>query len=170
MEGLRKVVKFLDSVSEWSGRIFGWLVMVVCGLSVYEVITRRFLGKPTIWTNEVTGYVFCAVVLLLMGYTLLYRGHANVDLIYERLSPRTQAIVDIITYVIFIGLFVIVFFVDAIRFAATSWAMMERSPSALNAYVFPAKTMLPVGAFLLLLQVISNFIKRIVFVVKGVSL
>lgn len=170
MEGLRKLVRFLDSVSEWSGRIFGWLVMVVCGLSVYEVITRRFLGKPTIWTNEVTGYIFCAVVLLLMGYTLLYKGHANVDLIYERLSPRTQAIVDIITYVVFVGLFVVVFFVDAIRFAATSWAMMERSPSALNAYVFPAKTMLPVGAFLLLLQVISNLIKRIVFLAKGVSL
>lgn len=170
MERLKKLVRILDSISEWSGRICGWLVLVICGLSIYEVITRRFLGKPTIWTNEMIGYIFCATVLLLMGYTLLYRAHANVDLLYERMSPKTQAIVDIITYIVLVGLFVVIFFINAVRYAGTSWAMMERSPSAFNAYVFPAKTMLPLGAFLLLLQVVSNFIKRVVFLVKGESL
>jgi TRAP-type mannitol/chloroaromatic compound transport system permease small subunit len=170
VEGLKKFVRFLDTISEWSGRIFGFLLLVICAFSVYEVITRRFLGKPTIWTNELTGYVFSATVLLLMGYTLLYRAHANVDLVYERFSPRTRAIVDIATYIVFVGLFVVVFFFNGIRFAGTSWAMLERSPSALNAPVYPAKTMIPLGGFLLLLQVVSNFIKRIVFLVKGVSL
>jgi TRAP-type mannitol/chloroaromatic compound transport system permease small subunit len=48
--------------------------------------------------------------------------------------------------------------------------MWERTPSAFNFYVFPAKTLLPIGAFLLLAQGISDLIKNIVFVVKGEQL
>jgi TRAP-type mannitol/chloroaromatic compound transport system permease small subunit len=47
---------------------------------------------------------------------------------------------------------------------------MERTPSAFNFYIFPAKTMVPVGVFLLALQMISDIIRRIVFLVKGESL
>jgi TRAP-type mannitol/chloroaromatic compound transport system permease small subunit len=47
---------------------------------------------------------------------------------------------------------------------------MERTPSAFNFYIFPAKTMIPVGIFLLALQAISDVIRRIVFLLKGESL
>jgi TRAP-type mannitol/chloroaromatic compound transport system permease small subunit len=170
VEKLKSFVKALDAISEWSGRIFGWIMLVIMGLSVFEVITRRFFGKPTIWNFDLTGYFFAASVLFLMGYTLLYKAHANVDLLYERLSPRTQAIIDLITYTVLMGFFVIVFLVSGIRFAATSWAMMERTATAWNFYVFPAKTLIPIGAFLLLVQVLSEYIKKIVFVTKGVRL
>ena len=167
MEKLKAFLRVIDTISEWSGRIFGWTMVMIMGLSCYEVVTRRFLGKPTIWTHEILSYLFCGSVMLLIGYTLLYKGHANVDLLYERLSPRTQAIMDIVTYIFFMGLFTVVFFGNGIRFAATSWSMMERTPSAFNFYVFPAKTLIPLGAFLLLMQWLSDLIKRIVFVAKG---
>jgi TRAP-type mannitol/chloroaromatic compound transport system permease small subunit len=162
------LVKFIDTVSEWAGRIFAWMVILLMGLSVYEVITRRFLGKPTIWTFDVIGYLFAATILLLMGYTLLYKAHANVDLFYEKVSPRAQAVLDIVTYVLFLGIFVVVFFINGVRFAATSWSMMEKTASAFNFYVFPAKTLIPLGAFLLILQMVSEIIKRVVFLTKGV--
>jgi TRAP-type mannitol/chloroaromatic compound transport system permease small subunit len=168
VEKLKAFLKVIDTISEWAGRVFAWAVILLMGLSVYEVITRRFLGKPTIWTFDVIGYIFAAAVMLLMGYTLLYKGHANVDLFYEKVSPRTQAVLDIITYVIFLGFFVVVFFINGVRFAATSWSMMEKTASAFNFYVFPAKTLIPIGAFLLLMQMVSELIKRIVFLTKGV--
>jgi TRAP-type mannitol/chloroaromatic compound transport system permease small subunit len=163
-------VKFIDTISEWSGRIFSWVVILLMGLSVFEVITRRFLHRPTIWTFDVIGYLFAAAVLLLMAYTLLHQSHANVDLLYERMGPRTQAIADIVTYVVFLGFFIVIFFVNGVRFAATSISMMERTASAFNFYVFPAKMLIPIGAFLLLLQTISELIKRVVFVTKGVRI
>jgi TRAP-type mannitol/chloroaromatic compound transport system permease small subunit len=105
-----------------------------------------------------------------MAYTLRYKQHVAVDLIYARLTPKTKAILNIITFVIFLGFFSIVFLWEGIRFAATSWAMLERTPSAFNFYVFPAKTLLPLGIFLLLVQGLSDFIKNIVFLVKGEQL
>jgi TRAP-type mannitol/chloroaromatic compound transport system permease small subunit len=170
MDATRAFVKKIDIFSEWCGRIFSWFIVAIILLSVFEVFTRRILGKPTIWTHEVLSYLFCAAILLTMAYTLRYKQHVAVDLIYARLTPKTKAILDIITFVIFLGFFSIVFLWEGIRFAATSWAMLERTPSAFNFYVFPAKTLLPLGIFLLLVQGLSDFIKNIVFLVKGEQL
>ena len=170
MDATRFFVKKIDIFSEWCGRIFSWFIVAIILLSVFEVFTRRILGKPTIWTHEVLSYLFCASILLTMAYTLRYKQHVAVDLIYARLTPKTKAILNIITFVIFLGFFSIVFLWEGIRFAATSWAMLERTPSAFNFYVFPAKTLLPLGIFLLLVQGLSDFIKNIVFLVKGEQL
>jgi TRAP-type mannitol/chloroaromatic compound transport system permease small subunit len=167
MDATRAFVKKIDTLSEWCGRIFSWFIVAVILLSLFEVFTRRILGKPTIWTHETLSYLFCASIVLTMAYTLKHGQHVKVDLIYARLPPKKKAILDIITFVFFLGFFSTVFLWKGIIFAATSWAMWERTPSAFNFYVFPAKTLLPIGAFLLLLQGLSDFIKNIVFLAKG---
>jgi TRAP-type mannitol/chloroaromatic compound transport system permease small subunit len=170
MEGLKSMVKKIDALSEWCGKIFSWFIVAVILLSVFEVFTRRILGKPTIWTHETLSYLFCASIMLTMAYTLRYKQHVAVDLIYRRFTPKTKAILDIITFIFFLGFFSVIFLWKGVIFAATSWAMWERTPSAFNFYVFPAKTLLPIGVFLLLVQGLSDFIKNIVFLFKGEKL
>jgi len=167
MNALKGIIKFIQFISEWSGRIFSVTILVLLVFSCYEVFTRRVLHSPTIWTHEILSYFFCASVMLLMGHTQLHKGHANVDILYARFSPKTQAGIDALAFIFFMGLFALVFFTDALNFAATSWAMKERTPTAFNPIVYPAKTILPVGAFLLLLQGLADFAKDIVFLVKG---
>lgn len=167
---IRAIVKVIDAISEWSGRIFSWFIVAIITLSLYEVFTRRLLGAPTIWTHEIIAYCFGAAVLLTIGYTLKHRVHANVDVLYDYFSPKTQAILDLVTYTVFLGIFTSSLLYQGIKFAANSWAIMERTPSAFNFYIFPAKTLLPVGVFLLAIQMISDVIKRIVFLVKGKSI
>jgi TRAP-type mannitol/chloroaromatic compound transport system permease small subunit len=167
---IRVLVNCIDAISEWSGRIFSWFVVAIISLSLFEVFTRRFLGKPTIWTHEIISYLFCGAVLLTIGYTMKHKAHANVDILYEKLSPKTQAIWDLIAYALFLVIFAIVILYEGTRFAAISWSMMERTPSAFNFYIFPAKTMLPIGFFLVALQMISDIVKNIVFLAKGESL
>lgn len=167
MHALKGIIKFIQTISEWSGRIFCVTILLQLILSCYEVFTRRVLHSPTIWTHEILSYIFCGSVLLLMGYAQLYKAHANVDILYERFSPRTKAMIDALTFIFFMGLFSLVFFTDAFKFAATSWAIKERTPTAFNPIVYPAKTLLPVGALLLFLQGLADFLKNIIFLVKG---
>jgi TRAP-type mannitol/chloroaromatic compound transport system permease small subunit len=167
MHALKGTIKFIETISEWSGRIFCVTILFQLILSCYEVFTRRVLHSPTIWTHEILSYIFCGSVLLLMGYTQLHKAHANVDILYQRFSPRTKAMIDILTFIFFMGLFSLVFFIDASRFAATSWAIHERTPTAFNPIVYPAKTLLPVGALMLFLQGLADFIKNVVFLAKG---
>lgn len=163
-------MKIIEAISEKVGSVVSWVFVALVGLSCFEVFTRRFLGKPTIWTHEILSYTFCALILLTMGYTQLYKGHANIDIFYDALSKRNKAITDVINYLIFGLPFVIIMTVNGTVFAATSWMMQERTPSAFNAIVYPAKTLIPIGFFLLLLQLLVDFVKKIIYIVKGEEL
>jgi TRAP-type mannitol/chloroaromatic compound transport system permease small subunit len=54
---LKKFLNGIDRISEWSGRIFIWLVIPLTILVVYEVISRRFLNAPHIWAPEVIDFI-----------------------------------------------------------------------------------------------------------------
>lgn len=170
MNTLKAIVKTIDWISQKVGSLLSWVLLCLVGLSCYEVFTRRFLGKPTIWTHEILGYIFAASILLTMGYTLLHRNHANIDILYDMLSRRKKAMADVFTLTVFALFFTLVMLIDGTIFAYTSWSMQERTPSAFNAIVYPAKTLIPIGFFLLLLQVVADLIRNIFFLVKGEEL
>jgi TRAP-type mannitol/chloroaromatic compound transport system permease small subunit len=170
VDAIKAIMKKIETLSEKVGMIVSWVFIVLVGLSCFEVFTRRFLGKPTIWTHEILSYTFCALILLTMGYTQFHKGHANIDVFYDSFSKRKKVILDVINYVIFGIPFVIIMTVDGTIFAATSWMMQERTPSAFNFIVYPAKTLIPIGFFLFFLQLLVDFVKKIIYLVKGEEL
>ena len=69
---MKSLVKLLDSISEWTGRIFGWVIVPLVLLTVMEVILRRFLNSPTIWSFEVLKQLFALHFMIVAAYALLY--------------------------------------------------------------------------------------------------
>jgi len=167
MNPMKRLCRRLDLISEWTGRIVGWLIVPLTVLILFEILTRRFLGKPTIWTFEISKFIYAGHFMLAIGYTLLHKAHVSVDAITVHLSPRTQAILNIITYIIFLFLFAVVMIWQGTIFAATSWKLRETSWSVFHPPLYPIKTVMPITGGLLLLQGISDFIKNIIFLVKG---
>ena len=51
---IRAILKVLDAISEWCGKIFSWFIITIIALSLYEVFTRRVLGKPS-WSSNGEG-------------------------------------------------------------------------------------------------------------------
>ena len=170
MDTVKAIVKKIDWISQKVGSVVSWVLLFLIGLSCYEVFTRRFLGKPTIWTHEILSYLFCASILLCMGYTQLYKGHANIDIFYDRLSPKRRALADVVTLTLLGLFFVLVMLIDGYIFAYTSWNMQERTPSAFNFIIYPAKTLIPLGFFFLLLQIVADIIRSVYYLVKGEAL
>jgi len=164
---LKNFLQGMDSVSEWSGRIFIWLIIPLTGVVVFEVISRRFFNVPHIWATEVTDYIYGPHFMLVAAYTFLYRGHVRVEVIYERFSPRVRAILDCFTYLVFFFPFLIIVFTNGILFAYTSWSIHETSESAALTIVPLIKTVIPVTFLLILIQGSANFIRRVIFVLKG---
>jgi len=164
---IKKLLKVLDSFSEWSGRIFVWLVIPLAILVVFEVISRRFFGAPHIWSTEVIDFVYGPYFMLAAAYTLLYKGHVRIDVIYDKFSPRTRGILDIITYMVFFFPFCIIVLYQGVIFASTSWAIGETSDSAALRIVPLVKTMIPVSIGLLLIQGIATYIRAIIQTIRG---
>jgi TRAP-type mannitol/chloroaromatic compound transport system permease small subunit len=157
----------VDQIGEWTGRIFMWLIVPLTVLVVFEVISRRFFEAPHIWTTEVTDFIYGPHFMLVAAYTLLYKAHVRIDVIYERFSPRTRGILDIITYMIFFFPFCIVVLYQGIIFASTSWSIGETSESAALRILPLVKTVIPVSIGLLLIQGLATYIRAITQAIKG---
>ncbi len=164
---MKTLLHIMDSVSEWSGRIFVWLIIPLTLVVLYEVISRRFFGAPHIWATEVTNFIYGPHFMLVAAYTLLYKSHVSIDIIYGRFSPRTRGILDIFTYLVFFFPFCTIVFWQGIVFAQTSWSIGETSESAALRIVPLIKTVIPVTFGLILIQGLANFIRGIMLVVKG---
>ena len=167
MKALVALAKAIDGINLYTGRLVAWIIVVLMGLSVFEVVTRRIFGAPTIWTHEVLSYVFAAHLMLALGYTLLHREHVSVDILTERLSERAQAVLEIITFVVFLGMFLWVMLPEAVAFAQRSWTFGERAASAFASPVYPAKTLIPIGFALLALEAIGTVLKDVIFLLWG---
>ncbi|MBI2197785.1 MAG: TRAP transporter small permease subunit [Candidatus Rokubacteria bacterium] len=155
-----KIVGTIDTLSEWSGRIFCWLVIpLVLGLT-YEVISRYAFDAPTAWAYDVGYMLYGGHFMLGAAYTLLHKGHIRTDFFYEHWSTRRQGWVDACCYLFlfFPGLFF--FLLAGWDNAWHSFSIGETSEaSPWRPILWPFKMAMPAAAVLLLLQGVSEFLK-----------
>jgi len=156
----------LDKISEWTGRIFSFIVVPLTLLIVFEVISRRIFDRPTIWTFELSNFLFGSHFMLVAAYGLLNKSHVSIDIFTMRLSPQRKEILFLAGYFLFFFPFLITILYYGIQVAAISWSIGEESWSVWHPPLYPIKTVIPITAGLLILQGISDVIKKIIFL-KG---
>jgi len=161
------LAKKIDAISNWFGKIFSYFVLPLTALIVFEVITRRFFNAPTIWTFELSNFLFGSHFMLVAAYGLLYKSHVSIDLIAMRLSKPAQEKLQLFCYFTMYFPFVLTILYHGIIFAVDAWAMRETSWSVWGPPLYPIKTVIPVTAFLLLLQGVAEVIKKILFLKTG---
>ena len=97
MGWLKPLAQGVNLTNEWIGRILSVGILPITLLVVFEVVMRYALRSPTVWGTELLSQLFAGYILLGGGYTLLHRAHVNMDVVYVRLRPRTQAVLDVLT-------------------------------------------------------------------------
>ena len=158
----------IDRVSEWSGKIVSYLVLVMMVILLYEIAVRSIIGKPTLWGYEMAGMLFGAFCVIAGAYTHRYDGHVRMDVIYGTWGTRTRAVADTVTSFLLL-LFLGAFLWLAIQNSLESCRVVEYSGSAWGPPIYPTKIVISIGVFLLLLQAIVNFIRSLVTAVTGGS-
>jgi len=166
MKAIRAVVRTIDSISRWTGRIVQFLIFILTVVMVYEVIARYVFNAPTIWAMELSGYLMTVFVALGGAYVLLRDGHINVDVLYSRLNVRKKATLDVFTSVLFF-LFLYFFFTLAAEQAIISFNSMQTSGTIWDPPIWPLKILVAVGVGLVLLQGVSKFIRNLVVAITG---
>lgn len=162
-----RIARAIDRLNGIIGNICGYSIILLTGVVLFEVFSRRVLGTPTVWAFELFIMIFGFHFMMTMPYGLLKKVHVNVDIIYNKLSPRTQAILDVCTFCIFYFPFCIGILYAAVPFALQSWAELETSWSVWAPPIYPIKTVIPIAFFLMILQGISEVIKRVHFIRTG---
>ena len=158
----------IDLFSLWTGRVVCWLTVPLFAAMVYEIVVRYVFTAPTMWAYDISRMLYGALFMLGAGYGLSRGVHIRADFIYRNWSEKTQGMVDGILYIVFFFPGLLVFLYMSSEFAFESWMRLERGmDTAWMPFVFPIKTVLPIGVLFLLIQGVSELLKCIYAVKKG---
>jgi TRAP-type mannitol/chloroaromatic compound transport system permease small subunit len=159
VDALVPVIRVIDAISIWSGRIVAWLIVPLIGAMTYEVAIR-YLWEPTQWAYDTSYMLYGAMFMLGAAYTLYRGAHIRTDFLYQKWSVRRQALVDAFCYLFLFFPGIAIFLWLGAEFAWTSYLRNERTVgSSWMPIIWPLKSVIPVAAALLLLQGISEFMK-----------
>ena len=157
---MQKPIKYIDKMNLWVGRISCLLLIPAIIAMVYEVVARKLFIAPTFWAYDVSRMVIGAMFMLGAGYALMRGVHIRADFIYRNWSARQQAMMDLLLYIALFFPGLIAFFLISFDYALDAWIRWELTmDTAWMAPLAPARTAMPLGAFFLILQGVSECMK-----------
>ena len=165
---MRTIVRLIDSISEYTGKVICWACVVLVGVLTYEVIMRYAFSAPTIWSYELSRMLGATIVILGVAYTHRHHGHVRVDVFYTHFPPKWRTIIDIVfALLLFFPLFITLTYAAASEMWY-SWASGE----VLTGTVWyppagPIRTVMFLGLFLLALQGVAQFIRDLHLLIRN---
>ena len=166
MQTLLKLSRAIDALNENVGKAAIWLVLIVTLISAVNAFVRYAFNYSSNGFLEIQWYLFSAIFLLCAGYALKRNAHVRIDVVSSRFSPRTLAWIDIIGTIFFLAPMACAVLYLSWPIFLESYRTNEYSSNAGGLIVWPVRALVPAGFFLLILQGISELIKRFAFL-KG---
>jgi TRAP-type mannitol/chloroaromatic compound transport system permease small subunit len=163
---MKKFVNSIDTISKWVFRIMAPLLLVLSLIVCYEVISRWAFNKPTLWVHEISGFIFGVTFILAGAYVLHVKAHVNVDILPNALPPRARAGLNIFNF-----LFILITCAALVWYGSTSaWdsiKLLEHSQTEFSPPLYPIRAVIPIGAFLVLLEGVADLIRNIHLAATG---
>jgi TRAP-type mannitol/chloroaromatic compound transport system permease small subunit len=164
MGGLLSISRVIDRLNTAVGKTISWLILVAVIISAGNAVVRKVFNSSSNAWLELQWYLFGAVFLLCAGWTLLSNEHIRIDVVNSHLSRRTRNFIDVIGHTLFLMPFCVLILIDSWPFFLKSFQQNEQSMNAGGLVVWPAKLLVVIGFALLLIQGISELIKRIAII------
>jgi len=166
----RPITAVIDVINYRAGQIISLLMIPLIVVVVFEVLSRnsftilanagfeefaRSLGLgPTLWVYDTSRMLAGVLFMAAAGYGLMRGVHIRADFLYRNWSDKTQATVDAALYLLFFMPSMIFFTVVSAQFWWLAYSTSEtmQIDSAWGPLLWPARTAMPIGGFLLMLQ------------------
>jgi TRAP-type mannitol/chloroaromatic compound transport system permease small subunit len=147
---------WVDKAVEKSSKIICYVVFVIMVITAIDVTARYAFNYPLVWGWLLNRLLF-GVFILFAGVYTLYKGeHIRIEIFYDHFPPRMKAVARWIALVAFLS-FMSVLVWQAGWMGWNSLMMKEKAPGAFRIPLYPFKLLIPIVAFLFLLEGISCF-------------
>lgn len=167
MASLLQISRAIDAVNTRIGQWAYWLVLITVLISAGNAVIRYSLNMSSNAWLEVQWYLFAGVFLLCSGYTLLNNEHIRIDIVNSHLDKKTRDWIDIFGHVFFLAPLCVVMLYEGWPYFWLAFTTGEMSGNAGGLIRWPVKAAIVAGFFLLLLQCLSELIKRVA-ILRGV--
>lgn len=165
---IKAYVRWVDRLSDVVGLMAMYLIYVMVGVLLINVLSDKVLSMPLHWSIEFAQFTLAAYYFAGGPMTLKNESHVRMDLWYERLSERGKAKVDAVT-IFCLGFYLVVMLIGSISSLTYAIETGERRFSMWNPSMIPIKVLMVACLFLMLLQTVSIFFKHVA-TLRGESL
>lgn len=163
---ISRIADIIDTLNEYAGRTISWLVPLMVLNTFAVAILRYVFDLGWVWLQETYVWFHGAIFMIGVGYTLLHEGHVRVDIIYEKLSPKKKAWVNLLGVIVFLLPMVCVLFWVVYPYVSLSWSRLESSREAGGIpAVFILKSMMLIFCGVLGLQGVSLGLRSILEII-----
>ncbi|MDH5391889.1 MAG: TRAP transporter small permease subunit [Gammaproteobacteria bacterium] len=159
---LQRCINTIEAVVKCAGLAVSWLSLLMVITTFLVVVLRYLFDYGLIAMQESIIYMHALIFLVGAAYTLQCDAHVRVDIIYQRLSAKARAGVNLFGNVFFLGPAMLFIFIISWQYVGESWAVLETSREAGGLPgVFLLKTAILLMAALMLLQGIASSLRAI---------
>jgi TRAP-type mannitol/chloroaromatic compound transport system permease small subunit len=163
MRTLLKLSQLVDSLNTLVGKVTMWLILATTLISAGNAIVRKVFDSSSNALLEIQWYLFAGVFLLGAGYGLLKNAHVRIDFLASRFSDRTRNWIDVVGILAVLFPFCILVITLSWPLFTQALASGEMSQNAGGLIRWPVYSLIPLGFALLMLQGLSELIKRLAF-------
>ena len=161
MQALLKLSRGIDAFTRWTGKRLAWLIIVAVVISAVNAIMRKTFDISSNSWLELQWVLFSIVFLLCSPWTLLDNEHIRIDIVSNGLPKTVRNVIDVVGHTLFLMPLCIVMIITGGPFFMRSFEVNEQSGNAGGLPQWPAKSLVIIGFAFLLVQGISELIKRI---------
>ncbi len=157
---MKKIINAIDTLSGIGGWLAGILMAIAFLMAIAEIATRSFFGGTLYIADEYSGYLMALITFIGLAYTLRERGHIRMMFLVHILKGRAKTIYDMIClavgflFCLAFTWFTWIFFWDSVVNKSQSMQLSET-------YLAIPQAFLPLGAILLALQFLAEFLKGV---------
>jgi TRAP-type mannitol/chloroaromatic compound transport system permease small subunit len=161
LQSLLNVSRGIDAFTRWVGKRLAWLILVAVVVSALNAIVRKSFDTSSNSWLELQWVLFSIVFLLCSSWTLLDNEHIRIDIVNNMLPKQVRDSIDVIGHAFFLIPLTFVMIITGGPFFMRSVEINEQSGNAGGLPQWPAKSLIIIGFTMLLVQGISELIKRI---------
>jgi TRAP-type mannitol/chloroaromatic compound transport system permease small subunit len=162
-----KMSRGIDAFTKWTGKRLAWLILLAVVVSALNAIIRKSFDTSSNSWLELQWVLFSIVFLLCSPWTLLDNEHIRIDIVNNLLPKQVRSSIDVIGHLFFLMPLTIIMIITGVPFFMRSVEINEQSGNAGGLPQWPAKSLIMIGFAFLLVQGISELIKRIA-VMRGI--
>ena len=151
----------IDTLNRKIGQWVAWLILLAVIVSTVNAIIRKLFNVSSNSWLELQWVLFGAVFLLCAAWTLQVKEHIRIDIVNNLFSRRARNWIDLIGHTFALLPFCIIMVWTSVPFFLTSYRLNETSFAAGGLPQWIAKGLVPLAFTVLLIQAISEIIKRI---------
>ena len=161
LKALLPATRVIDAITTFIGKRVAWLLLAAVLVSAVNATVRKVFDTSSNSWLELQWVLFSVVFLLCSPWTLLANEHIRIDILNNMLPQRTRNIIDVIGHAFFLLPLTVVMLITGIPFFLKSYEINEQSWNSGGLPQWPAKSLIMIGFGLLLIQGLSELVKRI---------